>query len=66
MAESSQACLYTADDDRRLFIGAPDQVAVNDDRIVRTFSGRPAGTVGILMAMLSGDGIVIDHGIHIA
>ena len=43
-----------------------DQIAVDDRGVIRTFSGRSARRVGIHGSWLLGNGIVIDHGIHIA
>ena len=66
VCQAAQAGLDTADEDRDLRKAAADEVAVDDRRIVRPLARRAAGRIGIRAAAVAADGIVIDHGVHIA
>ena len=61
-----QAGLQPAQDHRCPFKGPANEVAVDHDRVVRPPSHDPAGRKGIPAAVFFIDGIVVDHGIHIA
>ena len=66
VAEPPQTGLNTADDDRCVFVCLADQVAVDNDCVVRALPDDAAGRVGVLMAALLGNRIVVDHGVHVA
>ena len=64
--QSAQTRLHTADDDGGLLIGLSDQIAIDDRGIVRALADGAAGGIGVKLSAVLEDGIVIDHGIHIA
>ncbi|EJW99958.1 hypothetical protein EVA_11936 [gut metagenome] len=66
MGKPSQAGLNASQDDGGLFVGLTDQVAVNDHRHIRPKSHDPPGRIGVLLSVLFGDRIVVDHGIHVS
>ena len=66
VTEPSKTGLNPADDDRRMLVSPADQVAVDDDGVVRALADDAAGRVGVLVAALLGHRIVVDHGVHVA
>ena len=66
MSQTPQARFDAAEDDRRLFVGPTDQVAVDRQRPVRPFSHDAARRIGIGLPPLFRDGIMIHHRIHIS
>ena len=66
MAQTAQAGFDPSDNDGRVFISPADQIAVDNDRVVRPSAHNAAGTIGVLLPVTAGDGIMVDHGIHIA
>ena len=66
MRKAAKACLDAAENDRGMGVRLPDEVAVDHGGIVRTFSYHAAGGVSIGLTAVLADGVVIDHGIHIA
>ena len=66
VGHTAQAGLQPAQDHGRLLKSPPDQVSIDHDRVVRPLSHDPAGTESVLPSVFFVDGIVVDHGIHIA
>ena len=50
----------------RMPVALADEVAVDDRCVIRALSADAAGGEGVGSAMVMGDGIVVDHGVHIA
>ncbi len=65
MSQSAKAGLDAANNNGHGLIGTANQIAVDHRGIVRPFSHDAAGGKGISIATPFGDGIVIDHGIHV-
>ena len=66
MPQPAQTCLNTADEDGNVLVGLTDEVAVDRSGVVRAFAHDAAGGEGIGFPAVLGDGIVVDHGVHIA
>ena len=66
VSHSAQAGFYAADDDGRLLECPADEIAIDDNSVIRALSDDTARAVRICAAAFPGDGIVIDHGIHVA
>ena len=64
--EAAQARLDAADDDGLVLKGAADEVAVDRDGAVGTCARASAGGVGVLMARLLVNGVVVHHRVHVA
>jgi len=64
MGDASEACFNAAQNDGPgLFEKAPDEIAVNDDRPVRTFCIQPARGQIVAFAPFGGSGVISDHGV---
>ena len=66
VTQAAQAGLNAADDDGRVLVGLADQIAVDHRGVVGPLAHLAAGGVGIGLPAVLGDGIVVDHGVHIA
>ena len=66
VAQTAQAGLDAADQNRHILIGLADQITVDHGGIVRTLAHDAAGGVGIGFAVMLGNGIMVDHGINVA
>ena len=66
MTQPAQAGLDTADENGHIFINLTDQVAIDHSGIIRALAHLGAGGEGVGLALVLGDGIMVDHGIHIA
>ena len=66
VAEPAKGSFNAADDNWRALIGLPDQVAVDNDRVIGPFADSATGGIGVLMASLFCHCIMVDHGVHIA
>ena len=66
MAEPAKGSFNSADDDGSALVGLPDQVAVDNDRVIGPFADNAAGGVGVLVAALFCHSVMVDHGIHIS
>ena len=66
MPQPAQTCLNAADEDGNVLVGLTDKVAVDRGGVVRAFAHDAAGGEGIGFPAVLGDGIVVDHGVHIA
>ena len=64
--EPAQRRLDAAQDDRGVLECAPDEVAVDDARVVGAQPHLAAGRVRIGLAAVLGDGVVVDHRVHVA
>ena len=64
--QAPQARLDAADDDGLVLEGAADEVAVDRDGAVGTCARASAGGVGVLVAWLLVDGVVVHHRVHVA
>ena len=64
--QAPQARLDAAHDDGRLLEGAADEVGVHDRRVVGTQARLAAGGIRVAAALLLGDGVVVDHRVHVA
>ena len=47
-------------------VALADEVTVDDRCVIRALSADTAGGEGVGFSMVMGDGIVVDHGVHIA
>ena len=66
MPQPAQTRLNTADEDGNVLVGLTDKVAVDRSGVVRAFAHDAAGGEGIGFPVVLGDGIVVDHRVHIA
>ena len=66
MSHTAQTGLDSAQNDRCLLISLTDQIAVDHAGVIRAFSHLTAWCVGISLSASLGNGIMIDHGIHIS
>lgn len=66
VGQAAQARLDAADDDGLVLVRAADEVAVDRDGAVGTAPRLAAGGVGVLVARLLVDGVVVDHRVHVA
>ena len=66
MRQSAQAGLNAADNDRRVLVGLPEQITIDNGRVIRPFSHHAARRKRIRRAPFLGHRIVIHHRIHIA
>lgn len=66
MRKPSQACLDAADDDGLAAVGAADEVAVDRHGVIGPLAHHAAGGIGVLLSVGLGDGVVVDHRVHIA
>ena len=66
MTETAQGCFDTADEDGNIFVGLSDQITVDHGGIIRTFAHLAARGKGVCFPLVLGDGIVVDHGVHVA
>ena len=66
MGQTAQTGFDAADDNGNVVIDPANQIAINHRGIVRPFAHDAAGGEGVGLAALLGDGVVVDHGIHIA
>ena len=66
MRHSPQACFNAAQNDRCILIFSSDQVAINGNRMIRSFKRLSSRCIGIRRTMLFGYKIVIDHGVHVS
>ena len=66
MPQSAQGRLNAADEDGDILVGLADQIAINDGGIVRTLAHNAAGGESVGLALVFRDGIMVDHGVHIA
>ena len=65
MSEPPQAGFDTANENGNIPIPLTDQIAVNHGGIIGPFTHDTAGSKGIILSSVLGDGIMVDHGIHI-
>ena len=65
MRKPAQACLDAADDDGLAAIGPADEIAVDRHGIVGPLAHDAAGGIGVGLPVGLGDGIVVDHRVHI-
>ena len=66
MRQPSQTRLNAADEDGHVLVGLADKVAVDRGGVVRALAHDAAGGEGVGFPVVLGDGIVVDHGVHIA
>ena len=66
MGKPPQTGFNTANENGNILVGLPDQIAVNDGSIVRTLAHNAAGSKGIGLSLALGNGVMVDHRIHIA
>ena len=66
MRKPAQACLDAADDDGLAAVGTADEVAVDRHSVIGPLAHHAAGGIGVLLSVGLGDGIVVDHRVHIA
>ena len=66
MSQPSQTRLNPTQNNGGMLVRSPDQIAIYDDCPVGTKSHLTAGGIGIFLSVLFRNGIVIDHGVHIA
>ena len=64
--QSAQTGLNTANQNGYIFVGLPDQVAVNGGGVIGPPAHDAAGGEGVCFPAVPGDGIVVDHGVHVA
>ena len=65
VTQSAQAGLDAANENGHILVGLPNQIAVYYGGVIRSLAHNAAGGEGIGFAAVLGDGIVIDHGVHI-
>ena len=66
MGQTAQTGFDAADDNGNIMIDPANQIAIDHRGIVGPLAHDAAGGKGVVFAALLGDGVVIDHGIHIA
>ena len=66
MRKAAQGCFDAADEDGNILVGLADQIAIDHRGIIGPLAHFAAGGEGIGLAAVLGDGIMVDHGIHIA
>ena len=66
MPQPAQTRLNAADEDGNVLVGLTDKVAVDRGGVVRALAHDAAGGEGVGFPVVLGDGIVVDHGVHIA
>lgn len=66
MRKPSKACLNAADDDGLAAVGAADEVAVDRHGVIGPLAHHAAGGIGVGFPVGLGDGVVVDHRVHIA
>ena len=66
MPQPAQTRLDAADEDGNVLVGLADEVAVDRGGVVRALAHDAAGGEGVGFPVVLGDGIVVDHGVHIA
>ena len=64
VGETAEARFHAADENRHIAVRLPDSVAVDDGRAVGAHEAFAAGGVGIVVAALFRDGIVVDHAVN--
>ena len=64
VGETAEARFHAADENRHIAVRLPDSVAVDDGRAVGAHETFAAGGVGIVVAALFRDGIVVDHAVN--
>ena len=66
VGKPSETCLNATDDNGRFFVALANQVAVDRYGVVRALAHDAAGRVGVRFAVMAGDGVVVDHRVHVA
>lgn len=66
MPQPAQTRLNAADENGNVLVGLADKVAVDRGGVVRALAHNAAGGEGVGFPVVLGDGIVVDHGVHIA
>ena len=66
MGQAAQTGLNAANENGYIFVGLPDEIAVDDGGVVRALAHDAAGSEGVRLPAVPGDGIVVDHGVHVA
>ena len=66
MSQPPQAGFNPSQNNGRMLVRPADQVAINYCGIIRPLPHLPARRVSILAPPLFGDGVMVDHGVHIA
>ena len=66
MCKPAKARFDAADDDRLAAVGAADEVAVDRYGVIGPLAHHAAGGIGVGFPVGFGDGIVVDHRVHIA
>ncbi len=64
--KAAQTGLDAADDDGNVRMGTADEVTVDDRGVVGALAHDAAVGVGVGLAAVLADGIVVDHGVHVA
>ena len=65
MSQTPQAGLYPSCNHRNILINGSNQVAVNHNRVIGTFSHYASRRIGILLSALFRNRIMVHHRIHI-
>ena len=66
VGQAAQAGLNAANENGYILVGLPDEIAVDDGGVVRALAHDAAGSEGVRLPAVPGDGIVVDHGVHVA
>ena len=66
VGQAAQAGLNAANENGHILVGLPDEIAVDDGGVVRALAHDAAGSEGVRLPAVPGDGIVVDHGVHVA
>ena len=61
-----QAGLDTTNENRHILVNLPNQIAIYHRGIIRALAHHTTGSKGIVLPFVLGDGVMIDHRIHIA